>query len=550
MAKKRAKVKEDPPSHLTLRLFDPGMSMLHRAGLGGLACTLRYIERAYREEQISEDEIPGIPWNDNTPPWRIDKLEVTLNFGEPEHAGEFLKRLFSLAFQIRDSLVYLPGQHIDPPNKEVLIDLQSGLTLTFLQHGNVRKLEKNGTTESFHIDDTVLQFNYRKCISFKHQEGWKDLVDKKGCLQSKPIEVIGPINPGAVVRHNAFSSDTKIEESVDQVLALYFAIVGCLTLPVNRGCGVLVIPDVQDLVEFAENRPYMTPLVSRECRITNAGDAVLQAQIRLKSKKVIDWYEIPACHAITFQPTPWASQQKSRVHAMIVPPGEEERLKQFEFALSELPPRIISRTKKETTGKGKDKKIIEKTEWFWVDSIIRPLIADNLARNQSFYQGFTELMIQMDPVSKKPLREKIHFEKKGLKAMVDKTMEGAQKIFIDSVHKAMSQTYGRIKEDAQGPEKKPLTPATKKRWSNQYDRWRLAFSGAKTPEQIRFALCDLFSRAGGIEVLKKQWQEVLPMISDRENWQLTRDLALLALASYTGKEAGILESESSEELSD
>jgi len=226
MAKKRAKVKEDPPSHLTMRLFDPGMSMLHRAGLGGLACTLRYIERAYREEQISEDEIPGFPWNDNTPPWCIDKLKVTLNFGEPEHAGEFLKRLFSLAFQIRDGLVYLPGQHIDPPNKEVLIDLQSGLTLTFLQHGNVRKLEKNGTTESFHIDDTVLQFNYRKCISFKHQEGWKDLVDKKGCLQSKPIEVIGPINPGAVVRHNAFSSDTKIEESVGHVLSLYFAIVG------------------------------------------------------------------------------------------------------------------------------------------------------------------------------------------------------------------------------------------------------------------------------------------------------------------------------------
>lgn len=532
-----------------MRLFDPGMSMLHRAGLGGLACTLRYIERAYREEQISEDEIPGIPWNDNTPPWSIDKLEVTLNFGEPEHAGEFLKRLFSLAFQIRDSLIYLPGQYIHPPSKEVLIDLQSGLTLTFLQHGRVRDLEKNDTILSYQVDDKDILISYRKCNKFKHQVGWKDLVDKKGCLQSKPIEVIGPLNPGAVVRHNAFPSDTKIEESVDQVLALYFAIVGCLTLPVNRGCGVLVIPDVQDLVQFAENRPYMTPLVSRECRITNAGDAVLQAQIRLKSKKVIDWYEIPACHAITFQPTPWASQQKSRVRAMIVPPGEEKRLERFESALKELPPRIVSHTKKETTGKGKDKKTIEKTEWFWVDSIIRPLIADNLARNQPFYQGFTNLMVQMDPISKKPLREKIHFEKKGLKAMVDKTMEGVQKAFIESVHKAMSQTYGRIKEETQGSDKKPLTQATKKRWSNQYDRWRIAFSGAKTPEQIRYALCDMFSRAGGIEVLKKQWQEVLPMISDHENWQLTRDLALLALSSYTGKEVEILESDASNEQS-
>jgi hypothetical protein len=35
-------------------------------------------------------------------------------------------------------------------------------------------------------------------------------------------------------------------------------------------------------------------------------------------------------------------------------------------------------------------------------------------------------------------------------------------------------------------------------------------------------------------VLKEAWPQVLPMLTN-EKWQLTRDLALLALASYQGK---------------
>jgi CRISPR-associated protein Cas8a1/Csx13 len=44
----------------------------------------------------------------------------------------------------------------------------------------------------------------------------------------------------------------------------------------------------------------------------------------------------------------------------------------------------------------------------------------------------------------------------------------------------------------------------------------------------------LFSRGGINKVLRDAWRQVLPMI-DSQRWQLARDLALLALASYSGR---------------
>jgi CRISPR-associated protein Cas8a1/Csx13 len=74
----------------------------------------------------------------------------------------------------------------------------------------------------------------------------------------------------------------------------------------------------------------------------------------------------------------------------------------------------------------------------------------------------------------------------------------------------------------------------KKRMGNEYERLRLAFTGAKTADTIRYALADLWSRAGPNSVLKEAWPQLLPMLTNNK-WQLTRDLALLALASYQGR---------------
>ena len=102
---------------------------------------------------------------------------------------------------------------------------------------------------------------------------------------------------------------------------------------------------------------------------------------------------------------------------------------------------------------------------------------------------------------------------------------------VRAVHTAMRHRFGQIAQENQGNR-----AAMKNRWNGEYDRRRLAFAGAKTPEQFRHALCDLFSRAGVNAVLQQEWQQILPILH-ASNWQLARDLSLLALASYVGKGA-------------
>ena len=120
-------------------------------------------------------------------------------------------------------------------------------------------------------------------------------------------------------------------------------------------------------------------------------------------------------------------------------------------------------------------------------------------------------------------------------------------VIVRAVHEAMRCRYGRIAAENAG---KPA--AMKNRMAREYERQRLAFVGAKTADALRHALTDLWSRAGSNSVLREAWPQVLPLLSNTK-WQLTRDLALLALASYKGKEQeniDLTEAEKSEETED
>jgi CRISPR-associated protein Cas8a1/Csx13 len=530
------------PSHLEMGLFDEGMTALHRAGLGGLACTLRAIERDYQCGHVQDDQLPGGPWEDG-PPWDIDERGVSLRFGQPEAAGKFLKRLFAYAFPdpgSGDGLIRLPGQYAGtPPNAAVLADLQAGLVLTFLQHGRVRELAKDPSTAQHDPDGTGapgVTVEFRACKNYKHRSGWEELVDRRGRLLTTPLKVDGPLNPGAVVRHNAFANDTKVEDVPARLLPLFFAMIGCLALPVNRGVAALIVPEVEDLTLFLVQRPLMTPTAPCNCVIASAADGALQAQIRMRGKKDVAQLGIPGCYAMTFMPTAWASQQKSRVATVRVAPGNDLMLDRFEVALQLLPTRTVGRTVRTATGRGKQKKVTEHQESFRVHSNVRPLVAENLALGRPWYAGFTKLFFTFDAGGNR-VRDRLHFEREGLNAMIKKsdmwTDEAAPRL-VQAIHEAIRRNLGRIRSETDG-EGRPLSQATKNRWDKFRERLRIALAGAKTREQIRFALCDLFSRGGQNAVLGAGWQEVLPFLL--HDWQLVRDLGLLALTSYVSRDA-------------
>lgn len=530
-----------------MSLFAPGMSLLHRAGLGGLACALRWIEQAAKRDIVREKDLPGAPWTNDQPPWTVTTDSITMNFGAPENASEFLRRLFGLAFTTRDGLICLNGQYsvAAEPQPAALAEIQNGLTLTFLQHGKTRTLAKDSTARSWRPDDSSvagITVEYKACSWFKHQEGWKELVDKKGHITSKTVDVIGPLSPGAVVRHVAFTTATKIEDPVQRALPLYFAMLGCLVISINRGSGVLLIPEVSDLVQFARLRPQMNPSDSRGFRVASPSDAALQTHVRLWAHEKVGVAEIPTCHAVLFRPTSWASQQKSRVETVVIHTSDVAQLRTFQIAMASLQPRLVRRDTPTATSPAKKsavkggpkpaKSAGDASGQFWSDSIVRPLVADNLARGQPWYRNFTNLMISIDPVSKKPRRLKLYYEKEGLNTMIEKVewQDEGEAAVVRAVHEAMRCRLGAIADENQ---KNPV--ARRKRSEGEFAKWRLAFAGSKTIHQFRKALCDLVSRAGTNRILREHWEQVLPWLSDPAKWQLTRDLSLLALASYRGK---------------
>lgn len=107
-------------------------------------------------------------------------------------------------------------------------------------------------------------------------------------------------------------------------------------------------------------------------------------------------------------------------------------------------------------------------------------------------------------------------------------LERAEHLLVTSVHAALRGRFAQIAREAKD------APATmRNRFKGERERLRLSFAGAKTADQIRGALADLWSRGGPNKDLQGNWRELLPLLRP-DCWQLSRDLALVALASYQG----------------
>lgn len=521
MAKKKATT--TAPSSLTMRLDAPGMTAMHRAGLGGLAATLRVMRRS---EGISEDD------------YQLEPTSLTLNFGTPGNAGVFLKRLFEFAFGIESGIIRLPGTENSErkPPREVRARLQQGILLTFLQHGLTRKVAVDEITKQYPWDDKQIPYQYKECFSYTHQTAWKEWINNKGELVLKDYDVQGPVHPGAAVRHNAWSGQTKISQPLELVLPLYFAMVGTLSLPINRGTGVLIVPHVDDLQRFAKFRSYITPELVKGCFIGGTGDAALQFEIRCRAAKEGTRVESIGCDAIQFRPMPWATQQKSRSRVLSIDHVDGDIVDFYNEILSYFDPHVNTKKKEKKEGRGKTAITITTTENYVVDSVVRPFIADNIARGRLWFEGFARWLSSTEPTSGKPYWNKVGFERKGLHKMVENakswkqqgTPAGAEPLVL-AVQESLRRRYGAITGDVSIPK-----TAVTNRLNGEYERWRLAFSGAKTAEQFRYSLTDMFSRARSSEPLQNCWREIVNLMV--ENWELARDLALVGLASYMKKD--------------
>jgi len=196
---------------IQLHLGDPGMTLMHRAGLAGLWMTLEQLE--------STRDRPG------NLSWQRDNRSVSLSWEGSDR--EVLDWLLGQAFQVDgDGLIALTGLNPQAMDRQTRVTVHQGMLGTLLQHNKTHQATGQQTV-ALEVDEREVTVKYKALKSYVHQTFANKLCDGKGKLQRKPIDVAGWINPGAAVRHVAFSSQTSFQELPEMVLALLFAPMGC-----------------------------------------------------------------------------------------------------------------------------------------------------------------------------------------------------------------------------------------------------------------------------------------------------------------------------------
>lgn len=515
---------------LVIGLADPGMTPLLRAGLGGLASSLRAM-------LLRRD--PGATWPSpvefDGAEARVEPSRVSIDWrgSSPEKA---LRVLFdeSIGFGAH-GLVALAGTHsLDRPFDVALgAALQLGLKRTFLQHGPVTRGKTEISVVSAEIDGQMLAVNVERYSKLVHNEKGPSLVAK--ALHDGLVELASWVYPGATERHSNLAG-TSCEYSAGQCLAALFAIVGCLSFDVPRsgGAGVLVIVEPSDLIAFAVTRSRLTPRNVAEAAITGPSEAVLAVYLALRIEEVAGKQKgVAAAHGVALKTVAWSPKQKTRTRTVSATSVPDELLDTYEEIVHSLPNRI-----RVVTSTDED----AETGFFTVASVLRGFIAENLAAGRPWFASFASATVEQR--NKRHMERRfIHYywsrdaknlgalrfeERQFLVAML-KHLEKAEVVLVRAVHQALRQRFGAI-----GEESKELSDEARgKRFKNERDRWRYAFAGSRTPQQIRAALADLWSRAGSNRELRDGWEVVLPLLRT-EHWETARDLALVALASYQG----------------
>ena len=108
--------------------------------------------------------------------------------------------------------------------------------------------------------------------------------------------------------------------------------------------------------------------------------------------------------------------------------------------------------------------------------------------------------------------------------------------FIQAIHAAMQVQFAKIAQETTGGS--PINQATRNRWKRYAERLRLDLLNAKTATQTRTAVVELLARAGSNKQLRDSadyFPEIRDLLARPDDWQVLRDLSLLAVISYRGK---------------
>lgn len=518
---------------IEISLSDPGMTMLHRAGVAGLYMSLKVLAKRY----------PTLKSRQGNFQWTLTKNSISLNWKGNDY--EALDWLFSESFQISsDGLISLTG--LQSPSWETQLAIHVGIKNTFLQHNQFFKSAEDAI-ESLTIDNLEVLIEYKKVKSYAHQYYAEQLCPIKrlnfkrlftklrlfilihytligflflyeirqgGNLEQKTIGITGWLYPGAAVKHYAYQKETQFTETIARAIALLYAPIACLYfiapkshLHDTKTQYCLVVPEITDLESYARQRQKLNNWNYQQFYASGYSDAGFRLLTQQATLHLVQQNNLKRCQVIIFGQTKWTGFQKIRKNVEVIQ-LTDKMIKNYRLCDCYFNNRVV--------------------EWengnFIAASIVRELITENLARGFLWWHNFTHA------VRSNKLFGLISYEKKGLQQMVKNADwdEEAQKLFVKACHEALLKIYGKLY--GRGKEDEYI------QIQRENERIRSGLIRCQNSEDFRhFMTASFWSKAGNISILAEHWEELMPLTTKSENWKLARDLALLALASYKPK---------------
>jgi CRISPR-associated protein Cas8a1/Csx13 len=493
---------------LALSLSDPGTARVHRVGLFGLWASLRALE-----ENGAIHSMKNVHWQ-----LHANGLHLTFSSRWRDGIDELVSHAFGVTSDgfVRIAALGDPGSN---PARAVI--LQDALLATFLQHGKSRgadsrtRLTGSATVE---MDGVQHPIRYRRVRWFKHQ--------KPPWLEDGQLEVVNWLLPGAAERHTALAGRTRLREPLERALCLLFLPAGVFYYriePVGEGStrleAALVLPDpVAGSLEqlYLLRRHYLRLGADR---LVVAGPAEAALSLAAVAQVVHALSAFSEAEVWAFGRTQWAPQQRyrARVDVHALRPGAVRlfRLARVFFGAPRL------RVQRAGRSDVLSWRVAQSPEW----------IAGNLLRGFPWWRGFSDLL------APRPRRDAVlRYERGGVARMVDDKEllpDGPERRLVEAIQEAWRRRLGALGELARerGTDFSRLA-------EREFERWRVTFARCRNEAGIRGAVAELLARAASAAGSLPQLQEggLAQILELCRDWRKARDLALLALASYQGRD--------------
>lgn len=549
---------------LRISLFDPGMTAFHRVGLAGLWLTLHAVERDHPGLKQELNALGGA--------WTLSPHAVELTWSGDGKA--LFERLVKESFRLTpDGRFWFLGLGHPDTHQDLGTTLQAAMLDTFLQHGQTRSADPPKEPKGslvLDVDDQAHTFRYRRVSAYAHQRAAREF------RLERPNPIVGWLLPGGVVRHVAFSSATELVEEPGPWLSLLYAPVGAIYFRVSeRTRGIrpqfcLVVPELDNLEAYERARRLFLTTPVRNLVVAGAADAGLRVLAELEAADLLSTMTVARCHVIAFGIAPWSKQQRTRMDRFVVERADPGQLHLYRVAVQLLPPLLRrphaggsadategsgSAGSGQRRGGGRRRTDVavgasgmEETEEevqsgaLWEISPVLDLMARNLADGQPWWRNITGVIRTPDAwkqwrsyeltlARRQPRATRT--SPKGVAAVVvqpNAFADPAQAAIVQACQEAWRRRLGALSARAKERGERFQDLAERER-----ERLRIAFAHCKNADSLRAALVDFWSRAGPIPTLQERWRDLLPYLGP-ERWQLTRDLALLALVSYAAPE--------------